>query len=299
MIRTLPFPSLAALTTLRMGGRAVAEVRLTETGDFAALPETLARLGGRPLVLGGGSNLLVDDRDLPVTLVRPLTGQTRLPRIVANAGAKTLVRVGAGLRLPALLSWCASQGLSGLEGLVGIPGRVGGAAVMNAGAYGDEIAPLIEELTAFTPEKGLHALLPADWSAQYRGLVLQEKSAWLAVTEVLLALRPTGRAEVRTAMKKNFLKKKAGQPLKEHTAGCVFKNPPGQTAGRLLEQAGMRGRKRGGLRFTEMHANFLAHDGGGTFQEATELIAEARQAVARQTGIHLELEIKVWSCRQL
>ena len=298
MIRVFPSPSLASLTTLRLGGRGVAEIRLTGAEDCDALPETLARLGAMPAVLGGGSNLLVDDGDLPVVLVRPLMGVAGPPRAVAAAGKKVLVRAGAGLRLPSLLSWCANRGLSGLEGLAGVPGRVGGAALMNAGAYGDEFASLLDELTVFTPEKGLHRLRSGDWDVGYRRLVPKEKAEWLVVTEAVLALTAKSRTAVYASMKENFLKKKRSQPLQEHTAGCVFRNPPGESAGRLLEQAGMRGRRLGGLYFTEKHANFLAHDGNGSFREASALVAEAQRAVALRTGINLELEIKVWSCRQ-
>lgn len=289
-------PSIAQLTTLRLGGFALAEMRLRDLRDFDRLPAALAATGGEPKILGGGSNLLAADGELPVTLVRPLFGEGQSPQLVGEADGKIFIRVGAGTRMPVLLAWCAEHGLSGLEGLTGVPGRLGGAVAMNAGAYGDELAPLLRELTVFTPEQGLHVLPPTGWNTSYRHFSLGSDPAWYVLAEAVLAVAPADPATVRARMRANLQRKKDTQPLDLPTAGCVFKNPPGQSAGKLLDEAGMRGQGKGGLRFTEKHANFLAHEQGGSFQAAAELIKQARHAVARHAGVNLELEIKVWPC---
>lgn len=302
-------PSLADLTTLGVGGTALAGIRLETPADFDALPAALERIGGKPVVLGGGSNLLAAEGELPLTLIRPLTGAGSRPEVVGEErteqGPMQLVRAGSGLRMPALLAWCAEQGLSGLEGLTGVPGRLGGAVAMNAGAYDCSLAPLLREVKVFTPEDGLTSLGPEDWTATYRSFALKKKHVWFAVIEVMLALPARGRDHVRAAMAACLNRKKNTQPLTERTAGCVFKNPPGMSAGRLLDEAGLRGRREGRMRFTEKHANFLARDrhpersdpsGKGNFEAAAALITEAREAVARRTGFTLELEIKVWPC---
>ena len=302
-------PALAPLTTLGIGGRALAEIRLDNPEDCLRLPEALAAAGGFVRVLGGGSNLLVHDGDLPFTVLRPLfgakgpDGRPAEPDILGEEdgpdGRRVLIRAGSGMRVPHLLAWCAARDLAGLEGLVGVPGRIGGAVAMNAGAYGCSTAPLMRSLDVFTPEKGLHTLSPEGWKAAHRHISLVEPCAWYMSVSVTLSLRRAKPGSVRAAMKENFLRKKSGQPVHEHTAGCVFQNPEGQSAGRLLDAAGMKGRRRGAMFFSPMHANFLAHDMKcgvpGLCEDALFLIREAQRAVREKFGVELVMEVKEWS----
>ncbi|MBQ4076217.1 MAG: FAD-binding protein [Mailhella sp.] len=301
-------PALAELTTLRLGGSAIAEIRLDSLADCERLPEALSLAGGSAHVLGGGSNLLIRDGELPITVIRPLMGSRDAegrpaePEVLGAEdgpdGKYTLLRVGAGMRMPFLLSWTVRRGLAGLEGLVGVPGRVGGAVAMNAGSYGCSTAPLMRSLTVFTPERGLHEIGPEGWEASYRRFSLVKPCSWYMSASVVLAMKQDDPAKLRRIMQENFLRKKSGQPVHEHTAGCVFKNPEGESAGRLLDAAGMKGRRRGALRFSEMHANFLAHDTKcgipGRTEDALALIAEARAAVQERFGVSLEMEVKEW-----
>ena len=301
-------PALAGLTTLRLGGTAIAEIRLDSLADCERLPEALSLAGGSAHVLGGGSNLLIHDGELPISVIRPLMGsrdsegRPAEPEVLGTEdgpdGKYTLLRVGAGMRVPFLLSWTVRHGLAGLEGLVGVPGRVGGAIAMNAGSYGCSTAPLMRSLTVFTPERGLHEVGPEGWKAAYRHFSLVEPCSWYMSASVVLAMKQDDPAKLRRIMQENFLKKKSGQPVHEHTAGCVFKNPEGESAGRLLDAAGMKGRRRGALYFSEMHANFLAHDTKcgipGRSEDALALIAEARASVRERFGISLEMEVKEW-----
>ena len=302
-------PALAPLTTLGLGGRALAEIRLEQPEDCLRLPETLAAVGGCVRILGGGSNLLVHDGDLPFTVLRPLfgardaQGHAAEPEIIGEEegddGRRLLIRAGAGMRVPRLLAWCAAHDLAGLEGLVGVPGRLGGAVAMNAGAYGCSTAPLLRSLDVYTPEKGLHTLFPDGWKASYRHFSLVEPCAWYMSVSAVLSLRVAEAGSVRASVRENFLRKKSGQPVHEHTAGCVFQNPEGHSAGRLLDEAGMKGRRRGAMYFSPMHANFLVHDMKcgvpGTCADALTLIEEARLAVQKAFGIELALEVKEWS----
>jgi len=137
-----PGPRLSDRTTLRLGGHALAEVVLTSPEDAAGLAETLAGLGGTPLTLGGGSNLLIRDGQLPLVVVSPrLTGEPETLR--QRFGAAVRVRVGAGVKLQRLVAWLATQGLAGLAGLVGVPGTVGGAVAGNAGSYGCDMGSVL------------------------------------------------------------------------------------------------------------------------------------------------------------
>ncbi len=299
-------PALAPLTTLRLGGNAIAEVRLERMEDILILPETLKRLGGFPHILGGGSNLLIQDGELPIVVLRPLMGTHDEPKVLRQGDAdegmtdRIFLRVGAGMRIPHLLNWCIRHGLAGLEGLAGIPGRMGGAIAMNAGAYGCSIAPLVRSLTVFTPERGTHILSPEEWEFTYRRFILREKSSWFIILSAVLALCVSTPEKVRAVYKKNFLCKKACQPVHEYTAGCVFKNPEGYSAGRLLDIAGMKGVRRGSLFFSHMHANFLVHDKHsrtkGTYEDALELLEMAQTRVKEQFGIPLEKEVRLWPC---
>ena len=135
-MREMPAPFLAPRTTLRVGGTAIAELILERSEDLYLLPDRLKVLGGTPLVLGAGSNILAQDGELPLVLIRPFFSDG--PVIVGEHEGKVLVRAGAGVPMARLLRFCAVNGLSGLEGLVGIPGSVGGAVAMNAGSHGTE-----------------------------------------------------------------------------------------------------------------------------------------------------------------
>ncbi len=310
-MRIIDRPALAPLTTLGLGGRALAEIRLESPEDCLRLADVLAGRFRDVRVLGGGSNLLVHDGDLPFVVLRPLFGAAAQdggaaePEILGEEdgpdGRRTLIRAGAGMRMPRLLSWSAAHDLAGLEGLVGVPGRVGGAVAMNAGAYGCSTAPLMRSLDVFTPEQGLHTLTPDGWKATYRHFSLIEDASWYMSVSVVLSLRQAAPGSVRAAMKENFLRKKSGQPVHEHTAGCVFQNPEGLSAGKLLDEAGMKGRRLGAMYFSPMHANFLVHDVKcglpGRSDDALALIREAQQAVFERFGVRLAMEVKEWpSC---
>lgn len=293
------FLPLARLTTLRLGGFPLAEIRVEGLADYDLLSPLLEREGREARVIGGGSNLLAADGELPFAVIRPLNGMGQSPESAgpdpAAGEERHLIRVQGGLRMPALLAWCASRGLSGLEGLVGVPGRLGGAVAMNAGAYGCSVAPLLRELTVFTPSRGLHRIGKEGWTASYRHFSLIGEPVRFIVAEAVLSLAVKTPDEVRVCMAEHIARKKSTQPVAAHTAGCVFKNPEGLSAGKLLEEAGMKGTGRGGMRFSSMHANFLVNEGSGCCAAALDLINEAKEKVARAAGVNLEMEVKVWS----
>lgn len=290
------------MTTLRLGGTAIAEIRLEDTEDFYHLPETLQRLGGFPRVLGGGSNLLIRDGELPFIIVRPPashSGGVKDPVITEDDGSgKVVVRASAGLPLPRLVSWCIKNGLSGLEGLVGVPGHLGGAIAMNAGAFGCSAAPLARRLEIFTMEKGLHQLGPDGWEFAYRHFALLTPCHWSMIVSADLLLSRASCAEVRQRTADNLTKKIKSQPVEEHTAGCVFKNPGQQSAGQLLDASGVKGLSRGAFFFSCKHANFLVHAKNSkteaVFEDALYLIEEAQKRVFERFGVTLGREVLIW-----
>jgi UDP-N-acetylmuramate dehydrogenase len=290
--KVLPGPLLADRTTLRLGGRALAEVVLTEAGDAEGLAGVLAGLGGTPLVLGGGSNLLARDGDLPLVVISArLRGEPETLRQRFGDGVR--VRVGAGVKLPRFAAWLATQGLRALEGLAGVPGTVGGAVAGNAGSYGSETAAALARVLVWTPEGGVAWIGRDGFAAGYRRFTLNGQAGLFVVLAAEFDCRVDEPIGIRREMIAHLRRKRAAQPITAATAGCVFKNPAGTSAGRLLDEAGMRGATLGNMAFSELHANFLVNRGGGTGAQALELIDRARQAVRRQHGHELELEVRV------
>lgn len=283
-------PLLRERTTLRLGGPALAEALARTEADLDQLGAALSRLGGRPLALGSGSNVLATDDPLGLVLVRPANGQA--PQVERTA-VGALVRAGAGFGLPRLLGLCQRLGLSGMEGLTGIPGRVGGAVAMNAGSYGTETSARLTRVRLWTPEGGLAWRQASQCAFGYRRFDAGLGSGFSLIWEAEFALTADDPGAVRERMAQAYAKKRASQPVTAKTAGCVFKNPGPESAGRLLDQAGMRGKTLGGMAFSEKHANFLVNLGGGTATQALELLEMGRRAVRQRFGVSLELEVVV------
>lgn len=292
-LKVLPGPLLSERTTLKLGGPALAEVHIGHDRDLDELPAVLEKAGGRPIVLGWGSNILASDETLPVVLLRVPEGGS--PRITHESGERVTVQVDAGMRLPRLLAWCAKQGLSGLEGLVGIPGSLGGAVAMNAGSFGCEMAQVLSRTLLFSPCCGLRWVDREDVRMEYRFFAPRTYDDYFIVLGAELELTRADAPLINEAMSRWMDKKLATQPIKAASAGCVFKNPEGDAAGRLLDEAGFRGKGLGGMIFSELHANFMVNTGGGRADQAFELIAQARDEVVRRFGVGLKLEVKVVS----
>ena len=284
-------PLLSERTTLRLGGPAVVEAVVRTEADLDELSAFLTRETLPPFVLGAGSNLLATDGPLELALVR--VADSPGPERVERDGSNLIVRCGAGLRLPGLLGWAQKAGFTGLEGLTGIPGTVGGAVAMNAGSYGLEIGDAVTRVRVWSPSGGLAWLDRNQCIFEYRRFSPVKMPGKCLVWEVELALRESDPKAVRQSMRDIYEKKKASQPVTARTAGCVFKNPTDQSAGRLLDTAGMKGVRLGHMAFSDMHANFLVNLGGGTAADALALMDMGRERVKEQFGITLEPEVIV------
>lgn len=286
-------PLLARRTTLKLGGKAIAEVVLEDEQDLEVLPEQLRRLGGTPLVLGQGSNILAADDDLPLVLVRPAQG-AQPARLSMDQPGSALIRVPSGMRLPRLLGWLQSRGLSGMEELTGIPGTLGGAVAMNAGAHGLETANLLQRVLVWSPIQGPVWREPGQWRAGYRYFDVMAAGEPVMILGAELLLRQDAQDAIRARMRRWYARKKAGQPVTMASAGCIFKNPgPDMPAGKLLDQVGLRGHRLGNMAFSQQHANFLVNLGHGRSEHALELLEMARSAVHERFGLKLETEVKV------
>jgi len=278
------------LTSFRIGGRPLFYAR---PSDYAELRLAIRRCRKRDIpfrILGGGSNVLIDDGSLPFAVI-----QIRSPGFdwVARTGPHT-VRVGAGVRLGRMLSYCRDNALGGLEFLAGIPGTIGGAVVGNAGAWGCAVGERV--VRAWTVgECGEARSIPArSMRFGYRCSGL----AGLPVTEVELALEPRSPRLIEGLIRRNLERKTARQPTGVLSAGCIFKNPPGAHAGELLDLCGLKGRRIGGAEVSPVHANFICNVGAARAQDVLQLIEIMRQAVRARFKVELELEMNVWLPRQ-
>jgi UDP-N-acetylmuramate dehydrogenase len=277
---------LAERTTLKIGGPARFFAEVEDVAALAALL-TWARAETLPLLpLGKGSNILIPDEGFPGVAV-VLAGELRN---VAVRG--TEVAAGAGASLMSLAVVAERAGLSGLEGLSGIPSSVGGAVRINAGAYGSEIFDVLSavELVSRTGER---RDVPASEIAHgYRWSALMETDDVIA--SATLRLREADPETIRARMEEVTAKRKKALPPQPN-AGSIFKNPPGDYAGRLLEACGMKGRRVGGAEVSHLHANVIVNTGGATARDVRTLMAEMRRAVRERFDIDLVPEIEVLS----
>ncbi|MDD6087794.1 MAG: UDP-N-acetylmuramate dehydrogenase [Desulfovibrionaceae bacterium] len=292
-MRTVLHPCLSALTTLGLGGRAAVCLMPETEDDLLHLEEEAERFGGKLICLGGGSNILADDGELQLALVSCALLKER-EVIGRDEDGSILVRVGSGTPLPRLLAWAAARGLSGLENLAGIPGTVGGAVAGNAGAMGTAMGDVLRSALIWSRISGLQRMDRQSFEIGYRHFALRGQKDFFVLVDAVLALRESRRDVIHQIMKEHVQRKCRVQPVREKTAGCVFKNPEGISAGLLLDRSGLRGYGFGGVKFSERHANFLVNSGMGTASAALDLLHEAREKVRNLFGVSLNLEVKLW-----
>ena len=182
--------------------------------------------------------------------------------------------------------------LSGLEFAHGIPGSVGGAVCMNAGAYGGEMAQVVKEVTVLFPEEGIRTLTGAEMRFSYRHSLLTEQPE-AVVLRTVFRLEPGNGAEIKAKMDELLARRKASQPLEYPSAGSTFKRPEGHYAAALIDQCGLKGLTVGGAQVSEKHAGFVINRGGATCTDVTALMAEIQRRVRQQTGVELEPEVRV------
>jgi UDP-N-acetylmuramate dehydrogenase len=280
-----PRAHLSALTSLGIGGTS----DLLLVRRYAQLPDLLARLEAEGLphrFLGGGTNVLVPDGELP-WLVLQLAAPD--PEVVIE-GARA--RVAAAADLGRTVTFCAKANLGGLEGLIGVPGSVGGALRMNAGAYGTQIGSYVEEVELYRAATGrIETLRGGEISFEYRHTSFAPDDIMLAVT---LALPSKPFREILQGIRVCNEKRRASQPLNQKSAGCIFKNPPGGSTGRMIDELGMKGHRVGGAMVSDRHANFFINTGGATSADMLALMDAVRARVRAAYGCELEEEVIVW-----
>jgi UDP-N-acetylmuramate dehydrogenase len=278
--------SLSALTSLGIGGT----TDLLSIRRHEAIPELLNLLDGQGIphkFLGGGSNLLVIDGELPFVVLQ-LAGHDPAVLIEGN-----IASVDAAADLGRTVTFCAKHNLGGLEGLIGVPGTVGGALRMNAGAYGTQIGSYVREVQLYrAATRSLETLRGPQISFEYRHTSFAPGDMMLSV-KLELPAKPY--PEILQGIRICNEKRRASQPLGQKSAGCIFKNPPGASAGRMIDELGLKGLAVGDARVSERHANFFVNAGHASAADMLALIAGVRERVRGAYGITLENEVVVWN----
>ena len=281
----------AELTSLRVGGSIDWVISPQTEEQAAAIVHELEKAGIGWRALGSGSNVLADDGEhhYVVLALKDLKGEVRFDG--------ELVQVSAGYSLPRLCIDVARQGLSGIEGLGGIPGTVGGALWMNAGAYGHEIGTVTDSVRV--AREGRVVEIPGDtvqWN--YRHTSFKEGELLLGAT---LRLTPDDAEAIMARMEDAKSRRLATQPHGGRSAGCFFKNPPASSigTGKMIDELGMKGARRGSAVVSPVHANFIVTEGeNARAEDALALAEEIRERVKREQGIDLEYEVELWRANE-
>lgn len=281
-------PKMRDFTTIGIGGSAD---RLVFPRSVAEVQEILRgeREKGKGVrFLGAGSNLLVHDGGIRDTV---LCLKKNMGKMLFSTGGSVVAE--GGTMLPRFAVLCALSGLSGTEELAGIPGTIGGGLTMNAGAYGRSIGEIVEWVEIVDMEGKASRLEAREIRFGYRETEFPVRGM---ITRVGFRLASGVPDKVFERMKQVNEKRRATQPWGERTFGSTFRNPPGgESAGRLMELAGMKGAREGDAVFSEKHANFLVNTGRATASDAMRLIERGRERVRATSGIALELEVKIWA----
>jgi UDP-N-acetylmuramate dehydrogenase len=279
---------LARHTSFRIGGPADAWIEVESPLELSDLLRRTGTLGVPVFLLGSGTNVLVSDRGVRGIVATLGAGFGAVEWTVS--GGEALVRAGAAVPFKKLVTAAVERGLAGLEFGEGIPGSVGGGLTMNAGAFGGEIGRVVEVLEGVHADGRLARLDRAELAFAYRRL---ELPPGFVITAVCLRLRPGEPGELRERVSSARERRKRSQPLGFPNAGSIFKNPPGAFAGRLLEEAGVKGLSQGGARVSDRHANFIVNQGGARAEDVRALMGRMQARVLERTGIRLEPEVKL------
>jgi UDP-N-acetylmuramate dehydrogenase len=275
---------IGPLTTYRVGGAAALFITVETAQDLAAVRDVVAGTGVATLVVGRGSNLLVADAGFPGLAIALGEGFTAI-----DIDGRS-VRAGAAVSLPVLARQTAAAGLTGLEWAVGVPGSVGGAVRMNAGGHGSDTAEHLSSFCFVDLRGGEDGEFPAS------RLQLGYRSSTVAEHHVVVwggyELTP-GDAEASAAEISEIVRWRREHQPGGQNAGSVFTNPPGDSAGRLVDLAGLKGHRIGTAHVSAKHANFIQADEGGSADDVWALVDEVRRLVAERTGVHLEPELRV------
>ena len=275
---------LAEMTSFGIGGPARIVAQPVDRDEIEAVIEYLWRNEVPFFVIGRGTNLLVADEGFDGVVVGASYDLGEIREIEEG-----LWRWGAGISLWRAISRAAERCFGGIEPLAGIPGSVGGAVVMNASAYGVSFFDVVKTVELLVPQQGYVRLSSEELAPDYRGAKIPEGALIVAAEAQLVKKEPE---KIRSEITDYLSRRAKTQPVNERSAGCVFKNPPGMHAGKLIDECGLKGYSVGGAQVSEVHANFIINRGGAKASDVVAIIRHIRQTVFKRFGVQLELEIK-------
>jgi len=276
---------MAPHTWYRLGGPADYFIRPQTVEQFQDVARRCSDNHIRVHVMGLGSNLLISDegvRGAVVKLEGPVFGAAQFdgPHLTAWAGAE----------LSRLVLDCVEKGLSGLEVLTGIPGSIGGAVKMNAGGQFGDIGAVVDSVTLMDVQGTVFERSKPELIFDYRSVNIRAST----ILNAKLTLSEADPEEIMRTVKESWIYKKNNQPLNTRNCGCVFKNPPGASAGSLIDRAGLKGFQIGGAAVSDKHANFIVANKGCTSRDVLRLIEAVRQKVREHVDVELQTEIEIW-----
>lgn len=282
---TLRDEPLAPLTWMKVGGPAQRLIQPRSVDELIAVVKTCHDHNIPVRMLGGGSNLLVRDEGVSGVVIRLSHAVFSQVSVSGNR-----VKAGGGALLSHVISESVKAGLAGLDTLVGIPGTIAGALKGNSGGRNGEIGEHVHSVTVITAQGEKFVRQGDELVFEYRRSSINE----LCVVEAEFELTPGNADEIAERMHKLWVMKKSTQPLSHQSAGCVFKNPRGLSAGALIEQAGLKGMKIGLCEVSDRHGNFIVTEPGAKSSDVLKLIDVMRTKVSEAHGVDLELELQVW-----
>ena len=271
-------------TSFKIGGNADAYIKVNNLSKLSTILKECQDSDVDYIILGNGSNLLVSDEGIRGAVIR-LDGDFRKITLVDD----TTIFCGAGATLAYLCKFALNCGLSGLEFAWGIPGTVGGAVFMNAGAYDGEMKDVVHSVSHISPNGEIGRTEKDDLRFGYRTSIYRSNN--MIITGITIKLKKGNPDEIRAKMDDYMLRRSTKQPLEYPSAGSVFKRPDGNFAGALIEQCGLKGKLCGGAQVSEKHAGFIINKSNATAKDVRELITQIQKTVSDKTGYNLECEL--------
>lgn len=271
-------------TSFKIGGNADAYIKVNTLSKLSTILKECQDSNVDYMILGNGSNLLVSDEGIRAAVIR-LDGDFRKITLVDD----TTIFCGAGATLAYLCKFALNCGLSGLEFAWGIPGTVGGAVFMNAGAYDGEMKDVVHSVSHISPSGEIGRIEKDDLKFGYRTSVYRSNN--MIITGITLKLKKGNSDEIRAKMDDYMSRRSTKQPLEYPSAGSVFKRPEGNFAGTLIEQCGLKGKTCGGAQVSEKHAGFIINKSNATAKDVRDLISLIQKTVSDKTGYNLECEL--------
>lgn len=275
---------MKAHTSFRIGGPVAMMAFPVTTEETIATIQAARRVGIKPILLGRGTNLLCGDGPLDYFMIKTNPGLSRIEQVGSHG-----ILCGAGLPMRQVANFAQQHGLTGLEFAHGIPGSIGGGVVMNAGAYGGELANVVKETTALDENGQVVVFRGEEQEFAYRNSVFHRRK--LLVLDALIELAPGDPVAIQAQMDDYLARRKRTQPLEYASGGSMFKRPQGAYAAALIDQCGLKGFRLGDAQVSEKHAGFVINRDQATCQQVLALVRHVQQVVKERTGFTLEMEV--------